>query len=202
MSNFAKWSSDGMPNKPIYGVYFASRNKDNQNVPEFQERRKVFLTTRSVDELMSEFKHFVSQGQPCEFSRFYISVNSRKNKNSLRDLQQYILDALLDGETLSIAAMQTKAAQVAMNPKNRETRKVLLDFDEDESKLDEFIQDAIGASTKYGGEPIEVEVHKTPNGHAVIASHGFDSKEFCQKWGKDTVKKDALLCTYWERKEA
>lgn len=202
MSNFAKWSSDGMPNKPIYGVYFASRNKDNQNVPEFQERRKVFLTTRSVDELMSEFKHFVSQGQPGEFSRFYISVNSRKNKNSLRDLQQYILDALLDGETLSIAAMQTKAAQVAMNPKNRETRKVLLDFDEDESKLDEFIQDAIGASTKYGGEPIEVEVHKTPNGHAVIASHGFDSKEFCQKWGKDTVKKDALLCTYWERKEA
>lgn len=28
MSNFAKWSSEGMPNKPIYGVYFASRNKD------------------------------------------------------------------------------------------------------------------------------------------------------------------------------
>ena len=202
MSNFAKWSSEGMPNKPIYGVYFTSRNKDNQDVPNFKERRKVFLTTRSVDELMPEFKYFVSQGQPGEFSRFYISVNSRKNKNSLRDLQQYILDALLDNETLSIAAIQTKAAQVAMNPKNRETRKVLLDFDEDESKLDEFIRDAIDASTKYGGEPVKLEVHKTPNGHAVIAEHGFDSKEFCQKWGKDTVKKDALLCTYWERKEA
>ena len=140
-------------------------------------------------------------GQPGEFSRFYISVNSRKNKNSLRDLQQYILDALLGDEILSIAAIQTKAAQVAMKPKNRETRKVLLDFDEDESKLDEFIQDAIDASTKHGQEPIEVEVYKTPNGHAVIASHGFDSHEFSQKWGKDTVKKDALLCTYWERKE-
>lgn len=90
MSNFAKWSSENMPNKPIYGVYFASRNKDNQDVPNFKERRKVFLSTRSVDELMPEFKHFVSQGQPGEFS---------------------------------------------------------------------------------------------------------------QKWGKDTVKKDALLCTYWERKE-
>lgn len=150
---------------------------------------------------MPEFKHFVNMGQPGEFSRFYISVNSRKNKNSLRDLQQYILDALLDNETLSIAAIQTKAAQVAMKPKNRETRKVLLDFDEDESKLDEFIQDAIDASTKYGQEPIEVEVYKTPNGHAVIASHRFDSREFSQKWGKDTVKTDALLCTYWERKE-
>lgn len=201
MSNFAKWSSDGMPNKPVYGVYFTSRNKDNQDVANFKERRKVFLTTRSVDELMPEFKHFVSQGQPGEFSRFYISVNSRKNKNSLRDLQQYILDALLDGETLSIAAISTKAAQVAMNPKNRETRKVLLDFDEDESKLDEFIQDAIDASTKHGQPPVDVEVYKTPNGHAVIASHGFDSREFSQKWGKDTVKKDAMLCTYWERKE-
>lgn len=87
MSNFAKWSSENMPNKPIYGVYFASRNKDNQDVPDFKERRKVFLSTRSVDELMPEFKHFVSQGQPGEFSRFYVSVNSRKNKNSLRDLQ-------------------------------------------------------------------------------------------------------------------
>lgn len=202
MSNFAKWSSENMPNKPVYGVYFASRNKDNQDVPNFQERRKVFLTTRSVDELMPEFKHFVAQGQPGEFSRFYYSVNSRKNKNSLRDLQQYILDALFDDEILSIAAIQTKAAQVAMKPKNRETRKVLLDFDEDESKLDEFIQDVISASTKYGGEPVEIEVHKTPNGHAIIAEHGFDSKEFCQKWGKDTVKKDALLCVYWERKEA
>lgn len=201
MSNFAKWSSEGMPNKPIYGVYFTSRNKDNQEVQDFNERRKVFLTTRSVDELMPEFKHFVSQGQPGEFSRFYISVNSRKNKNSLRDLQQYILDALLDGETLSIAAIQTKAAQVAMNPKNRETRKVLLDFDEDESKLNEFIQDAIDASTKHGQPPVDIEVYKTPNGHAVIASHGFDSSEFSQKWGKDTVKKDAMLCTYWERKE-
>lgn len=201
MSNFAKWSSENMPNKPIYGVYFASRNKDNQDVPDFKERRKVFLSTRSVDELMPEFKHFVNMGQPGEFSRFYISVNSRKNKNSLRDLQQYILDALLDNEILSIAAIQTKAAQVAMKPKNRETRKVLLDFDEDESKLDEFIQDAIDASTKHGQEPIEVEVYKTPNGHAVIASHGFDSREFSQKWGKDTVKTDALLCTYWERKE-
>lgn len=117
MSNFAKWSSENMPNKPIYGVYFASRNKDNQDVPNFKERRKVFLTTRSVDELMPEFKHFINMGQPGEFSRFYISVNSRKNKNSLRDLQQYILDALLDNEILSIAAIQTKAAQKAMNPK-------------------------------------------------------------------------------------
>ena len=194
MSNFAKWSSENMPNKPIYGVYFTSRNKDNQDVHNFKERRKVFLSTRSVDELMPEFKHFVSQGQPGEFSRFYISVNSRKNKNSLRDLQQYILDALLDNETLSIA-------QKAMNPKNRETRKVLLDFDEDESRLDEFIRDAIDASTKHGQPPVDIEVYKTPNGHAVIASHGFDSREFSQKWGKDTVKTDALLCTYWERKE-
>lgn len=201
MSNFAKWSSENMPNKPIYGVYFTSRNKDNQDVHNFKERRKVFLSTRSVDELMPEFKHFVSQGQPGEFSRFYISVNSRKNKNSLRDLQQYILDALLDNETLSIAAIQTKAAQKAMNPKNRETRKVLLDFDEDESRLDEFIRDAIDASTKHGQPPVDIEVYKTPNGHAVIASHGFDSREFSQKWGKDTVKTDALLCTYWERKE-
>ena len=52
---------------------------------------------------MPEFKHFVNMGQPGEVSRFYISVNSRKNKNSLRDLQQYILDALLDNEILSIA---------------------------------------------------------------------------------------------------
>lgn len=160
MSNFAKWSSENMPNKPIYGVYFASRNKDNQDVPNFKERRKVFLTTRSVDELMPEFKHFVNMGQPGEFSRFYYSVNSRKNKNSLRDLQQYILDALLDNETLSIAAIQTKAAQVAMKPKNRETHKVLLDFDEDESKLDEFIQDAIDASTNMAKNLLRLKCTK------------------------------------------
>lgn len=99
-----------MPNKHIYGVYFASWNKDNQDVPNFQERRKVFLSTRSVDELMLELKHFVNMGQPGE-----------------------------------------------------------------------FIQDAIDASAKHGQEPIEVEVRKTPNGQAVIASHGFDSGEFSQK---------------------
>ena len=44
--------------------------------------------------------------------------------------------------------------------------------------------------------------NKTPNGHAVIVSRGFDTRELMQKWGSTVeLKKDEMLCVDWTGKE-
>lgn len=201
MGNFKKWEKGLSHNSPVYGVLFVSRNKDNAGVDGFTERRHAFVTAKSVKDLMTDFEHFVSKGLPGEMSRFYYSVNERDQKKSKRAFLEWLLDIMIEDVNFSIAGLSTKIAAIAMQPENAKTKKWLLDFDEDESKLDEFIQDAKDASTHYGGPEIEVTVHKTPNGYGIVCSHGFDKQLFAPKWGKDVIKTDDMLCVSWKRKE-
>ena len=66
---------------------------------------------------MPEFKHFVNMGQPGEFSRFLYFGKLAKIKMHFVTYNNIFWTLLLDNEILSIAAIQTKAAQVAMKPK-------------------------------------------------------------------------------------
>ena len=69
-----------------------------------------------------------------------------------------------------------------------------------EHKLDEFINDI--KDCDKASVPLEIEVHKTPNGHAVIVSRGFDTRELMKKWSSTVeLKKDEMLCVDWTGKE-
>lgn len=39
-------------NQPLKVVLFVSRNKDNKELENFKERREVFLSTKTIDELV------------------------------------------------------------------------------------------------------------------------------------------------------
>ena len=76
----------------------------------------------------------------------------------------------------------------------------MFDFDDTEDKLEEFINDI--KDCDKASTPLEIEVHKTPNGHAVIVSRGFDTRELMKKWNSTVeLKKDEMLCVDWTGKE-
>lgn len=81
----------------------------------------------------------------------------------------------------------------------------MFDYDDDLDKVDEFVEDVKKYSTvthpkQKESVPIEVVKHKTPNGYAVIVSHGFDTRELLAKWKDVGLKRDDLLCIEWSKK--
>lgn len=79
-----KWGFTSENNKPLYGVFFCSRNKDNKDLENFSERRRAFLST-DISKAERDFEHFVEDGRDGEFCRMYVSVNSR-NREKLRKI--------------------------------------------------------------------------------------------------------------------
>ena len=77
-------------------------------------------------------------------------------------------------------------ASVAQQVENRDESKWLFDFDvDDEGLCDEFIADI----------PVNTISYNTPNGYAIVAEHGFDTRKLMEKW-KDydiSIHKDGLL---------
>ena len=53
MGNFTNCNDNfqerGVSEKPVWGVMFVSRNKDNKNIDGFKERRQCFLSTKVHD---------------------------------------------------------------------------------------------------------------------------------------------------------
>lgn len=173
---------------------FISRNKDNSDVPGFEQRSRKFLTDKTDDELRERFEEFVYAGVPGEFCRLYVSVNARDNEKVQRGLMHWLVDhpdqdmAHIESRTVAIAAKSECAAE----------RKWMFDFDTDVSLLPEFEADVAACDPN-----VELEAFATPNGLCVITSRGFDVRklDLGGKWRDVELKKDDQRCLYWKRRE-
>ena len=205
MRNIYKWNSEDVSKEEIWTILFVSRNKDNRDVEKFNQRKKSFVSTKKPEDLLKEFEVFVNEGVKNEFSRFYVSINSRSNTKTFKALQHKMLD-----EEFNLATMPQRIAAIASKTENAyEKNKWLFDFDpienvDLEESLESFIEDVYQAynETDNRKEPLEVIKHKTPNGYAVITTQRFDTRKLMEKW-KDNVelKRDDLLCYSWKTKK-
>jgi len=182
-------------NVPLNVVLFVSRKKDNKEIKDFKERRQAFLTNESKDSnvLKTKFINFVDEGEYGELSRMYYSINSRKSQEVYKEFLHF----LIDNPDFNLCSAGSKLAGIAMKHKNAETKHWLFDFDNNDfNKVKEFMSDIHNCDASC-----QVDYFKTPHGFAVIADHGFDTRELLEKWGEDvTLKRDDLLCCSWYSK--
>ena len=197
MSYNKSWGIDTQDNRPIRVCLFVSRNKDNKDVEDFVERRKAFITTKTKEELSSEFSAFVGDGKDGEICRMYLSVNARDGEKIYKELLHF----LIDNPTFNLAHIQSKLASISAKKECALEKKWMFDFDcVIRNKLDEFIKDIVNMS-----KPLQREIttYRTPNGYAVVVGGGFDTRELFEKWNdRDivTLKRDDLLCVSWRQK--
>ena len=205
MRNIYKWNSEDVSKEEIWTILFVSRNKDNRDVENFNQRKKSFVSTKKPEDLLKEFEVFVNEGVENEFSRFYVSINSRSNSKTFKALQHKMLD-----EEFNLATMPQRIAAIASKTENAyEKNKWLFDFDpienvDLEESLESFIEDVYQAynETDNRKEPLEVIKHKTPNGYAVITTQRFDTRKLMEKWNDNVeLKRDDLLCYSWKTKK-
>lgn len=171
-------------------VLFVSRNKDNKDVPNFEQRKQKMLTDKSVEELEADFAAFVRAGVVGETGRFYMSVNARDNERVRHSMLLYLLEhpeqkmSHLNGRLVSLAAQKEAQAE----------KKWLFDFDEDATRLQEFLDDCLACDSR-----LSFETFSTPSGYAVVANRGFDTRklDMQDKWKQVELKKDASLCVRW-----
>lgn len=169
----------------LYVYLIRSRNKDNKDIPNFKERTETILEYRENEDKVTEvFKEFAAKGLPGEQTRLYRSVNSR-NEEKIRE--ELIIRLLKDKP--SMTQLNRTLVSVAQQVQNRDESRWLFDFDVDDKELLDLFRIDLGLLG------IHNYCHKTPHGYAVIAGHGFDTRELMEKW-KDydiTLKKDDLL---------
>lgn len=199
MKNF-KWGTKSFDESPINVVLFVSRNKDNKGVKDFVERRKSFITHEPIysAKLEHEFINFVKEGMPGELSRMYYSVNERNPEK----IHKILMHFLIDNPDFNLCAIDSKLAGIAANKECALTKRWMFDFDiKDKEKVLEFCNDIEDISSGVDiKSDVNVEVHETPNGYAVITDRGFDIRKLLEKWGNDvTLKRDDLLCYRWFR---
>lgn len=183
-------------NRPLKVVLFVSRNKDNKELKNFKERREVFLSTKTIDELRPYFHRFVKQGQHGEVCRMYQSVNARDNEKVKKEFSKWLFDQMLNQSDLHSAIIPSKLAAIAARKECALEHKWLLDYDEGDDRLPEFLDDVRSSLTRNNNSDNTITIHNTPNGSAVITEHGFDSRELVAKWG-NVIKKDDMLCVMW-----
>ena len=69
----------------LYVYLMRSRNKDNKNIPNFKERKRVILEYKENEcDIIQKFYDFAEKGIDGEMSRLYRSVNSR-NEDKVRE---------------------------------------------------------------------------------------------------------------------
>lgn len=184
-------------------AFFVSRNKDNQNVVGFKERKET-LFCQDVYELEEKFDKFVDEGREGETSRLYVSVNDRDE-----DKARKALVCALVMEDVPLEKVKTKAVSLAMKPENAATKKWLFDFDCDSEE--EMLAFTTALSWREGAPTTAVEmVRKTKNGYAVVVAHGFDTRDFLNEWNERLrkqnpnwgveLKRDAMLLWTWATK--
>lgn len=171
----------------MQGVIFTSRNNDNKDLPGFKQRTISFLSEKPLSEL-NKFNNFSLEGVPGELSRFYVTVNKRKNDTTIRSLQHY----LLDHPDYPMTKIENKVTSLAMSPENAAEHKWLFDFDKKDG-VDDFVSDL----EAEGFRKEEIEVYKTVNNYAVVVPHGFDSRNILKKYDCVELKRDGLLCVAW-----
>lgn len=174
-------------------VLFKSRNKDNRQLSGFKERVVNFVSTRSNGELVGEFEHFAQQGLPGELSRMYVSANARSNDKVKKSLVSH----LVEHDDVNMAALPQLVASKASLSKNRAESKWLFDYDDSFDNLSDFLEDVEHYSKNKQGQSVECETYRTPNGHAVVVSRGFDTRELLAKWENVDLMRDGMLCVKW-----
>lgn len=184
-------------------AFFVSRNKDNQNVVGFKERKETHFC-KNASELEEKFYKFVKEGKKGETSRFYVSVNDRDE-----DKARKALVCALVMEDVPLEKVKTKAVSLAMKPENAATKKWLFDFDcNDVNEFRAFVSD-LDLTYKEGTSVGFLETgRRTKNGYAVVVAHGFDTRDFLDKWNERLkkqnpnwgveLKRDAMLLWTWK----
>lgn len=172
-------------------VLFVSRNKDNKDLPNYTQRKESFVTKDSLEKLEEDFNNFVNKGLHGELSRMYVSVNARDEEKVKRELMHELFD-----NNVELTKLQSKLASLAARAKCAAEKKQMFDFDsEDKDLLNNFVSEL-----EYLTE-LEPEVHKTPNGYAVVVSRGFDTRDLLSRYPFVELKRDDMLCYKWMRKE-
>ena len=191
-SNSKSWGFGIYNDKPIYVVLFIARKKDNQDLPNFVERRLSFITTESIHSktLNTKFHHFCEDGVSGEFCRLYYSVNARNPQAIYKQLIHF----LIDEPCFNLCAIPSKIAGIAAKKECALEKKWMFDFDSnDTAKLQEFCNDITDID-----KDVEWSMYPTPHGYAVITNRGFDTRKLFEKWTENvTLKKDDLLCVGW-----
>lgn len=188
------WSVESFSEKPIHVVLLVSRKKDNQDIPDFKERRQSFITHKTISELRdNEFLHFVQDGQFGETSRLYYSVNARDPEK----IHKQLLHFLIDEPEFNLCSIQPKLAGIAAQKECALEKKWMFDFDNNDKELaDQFVKDI-----RKIVPDVEVIKHQTPHGFAIVVDKHFDTRELLAKWGGwVTLKRDDLLCADWWKK--
>ena len=192
------WSVESFSEKPIHVVLLVSRKKDNQDIPDFKERRQSFITHKTIRELMdNEFLHFVQDGHFGETSRLYYSVNARDPEK----IHKQLLHFLIDEPEFNLCSIQPKLAGIAAQKECALEKKWMFDFDNNDDGLaSQFVKDI----RKIVPEDAEVVKYKTPNGYAIVVDKHFDTRELLKEWNDKyvdvTLKRDDLLCADWWKK--
>jgi hypothetical protein len=172
-------------------VLFVSRNKDNKDLPNYTQRKKSFVTKDSLEKLEEDFNDFVNKGLSGEMSRMYVSVNTRDEEKVKRELMHELFD-----DNVELTKLQSKLASLAAKAKCAAEKKWMFDFDsEDDVLLNSFVSEL---EVLTESEP---EVHKTPNGYAVVVERGFDTRNLLVGYPFVELKRDDMLCYKWMRKE-
>lgn len=192
-----KWNTKSVDDRDMYVVLFVARNKDNKHIEDFKERRRSFITKETLDSdrLINDFNDFVNAGVSGEVCRMYYSINARNEDKVYKDLIHFLIDT----PDFNLCSINSKLAGIAAINSNAKTKHWMFDFDiDDETKVSEFVADI-----KTIDADVDVIVHKTPHGYAVITQHGFDTRELYKKWDPNEVslKRDDLLCARWKTKE-
>lgn len=192
MSKNFKWDIESFNEKPIYVVLFVARNKDNNHIENFKERRKSFITHEPFNsEILNEkFKDFANKGVCGEISRMYYSVNERDGEKIYRTLLHF----LINNPYFNLCSIQSKLAGIAADKANAKSKHWMFDFDiDDVNKVSDFVNDI-----KKIDDTLNPKIYKTPHGYAIVTEHGFDIRTLFEKWNKDvTLKRDDLLCIKW-----
>lgn len=166
----------------LYVYMFCSRNKDNREIEGFKERVKLIVDyDENEPKIREEFSRFAAAGLPGEKTRLYRTLNARNEEKVMKDFIIKLLEL-----NPPVNMVNRMLASVAQQTRNRAESKWLFDFDTDDLELaEEFCNDMSAPGT----------IHKTPNGYAIVADHGFDTTELMRKWiNYDvTLKRDNLL---------
>ena len=182
----------------MYVAMFTSRSKDNTEVTNFKPRTKMFFADQECIAYVGDFEKFVKEGVPGEMSRFYISVSARNMEKTQKELACRLIKDEIDMRNLNALAVS-----IAMQSEHEITKKWLFDFDcPSFNEASEFFHEINMMS-------IPVHMVNSPNGYSIIVDHGFDTRDFLEKWNKRLreinpsygveLKRNAMLIVDWEK---
>lgn len=193
MGNYKWMDNDSDREKDYRVIFFVSRNKDNDCILGFKERRESYFRHYDENKMMAKFKDFVNRGLPGEFCRMYVSNNVRDPKKVHKEL----LKLLIDKDEFNFDYLEPTVAGIAANKECAAESKWFFDFDDNShNHLMKFIVDIIECSPD-----VKVSYSQTPHGYAVIVDRGFDTRKLLETWkGIATLKRDDLICVNWEFK--